>query len=150
MLHCQEFKKAKLVDWVLRKAAVSLPLWRLVRYSLMLLGSGNKVQLPVSHVCDREGLSGCNSVVSWGRRQIQKKKLSLQLTSKSVLPMSSSRSFMVSSHIFRTSKTMLNKKWQEWVTWDFPGGAVVKNPPANAGDTGSNPSLGRSHMPRSN
>ena len=34
--------------------------------------------------------------------------------------------------------------------WDFPGGAVVKNPPANAGDTGSSPGLGRSHMPRSN
>ena len=33
---------------------------------------------------------------------------------------------------------------------DFPGGAVVKNPPANAGDTGSIPGLGRSHMPRSN
>ena len=32
----------------------------------------------------------------------------------------------------------------------FPGGAVVKNLPANAGDTGSSPSLGRSHMPRSN
>ena len=32
---------------------------------------------------------------------------------------------------------------------DFPGGAVVKNPPANAGDTGSSPGLGRSHMPRS-
>ena len=30
---------------------------------------------------------------------------------------------------------------------DFPGGAVVKNPPANAGDTGSRPSPGRSHMP---
>ena len=30
---------------------------------------------------------------------------------------------------------------------DFPGGAVVKNPPANAGDTGSIPGLGRSHMP---
>ena len=34
--------------------------------------------------------------------------------------------------------------------WDFPGGAVVKNPPANAGDTGSIPGPGRSHMPRSN
>ena len=34
--------------------------------------------------------------------------------------------------------------------WDFPGGAVVKNPPANAGDTGSSPDQGRSHMPRSN
>ena len=33
---------------------------------------------------------------------------------------------------------------------DFPGGAVVKNPPANAGDMGSSPGLGRSHMPRSN
>ena len=27
---------------------------------------------------------------------------------------------------------------------------MVKNPPANAGDTGSSPSPGRSHMPRSN
>ena len=32
----------------------------------------------------------------------------------------------------------------------FPGGAVVKNPPANAGDTGSSPGPGRSHMPWSN
>ena len=31
-----------------------------------------------------------------------------------------------------------------------PGGAVVKNPPANAGDTGSSPGPGGSHMPRSN
>ena len=29
---------------------------------------------------------------------------------------------------------------------DFPGGAVVKNPPAHAGDTGSSPGPGRSHM----
>ena len=33
---------------------------------------------------------------------------------------------------------------------DFPGGAVVGNLPANAGDTGSSPGPGRSHMPRSN
>ena len=32
----------------------------------------------------------------------------------------------------------------------FPGGTVVKDPPANAGDTGSSPGLGRSHMPQSN
>ena len=32
----------------------------------------------------------------------------------------------------------------------FPGGTVVKNPPANAGDTGLSPGLGRSRMPRSN
>ena len=31
----------------------------------------------------------------------------------------------------------------------FPGGAVVENLPANAGDTGSSPGLGGSHMPRS-
>ena len=38
------------------------------------------------------------------------------------------------------------KMWKQ----DFPGGALVKNPPANAVDTGSSPVLGRSHMPRSN
>ena len=29
----------------------------------------------------------------------------------------------------------------------FPGGVVVESVPANAGDTGSSPGLGRSHMP---
>ena len=38
---------------------------------------------------------------------------------------------------------------QEATELGFPGGAVVENPPANAGDTGSSPGLGRSHMPRS-
>ena len=33
--------------------------------------------------------------------------------------------------------------------WGFPGGAVVGSPPANAGDTGSSPGLGGSHMLRS-
>ena len=42
-------------------------------------------------------------------------------------------------------KILIKKKLQ-----GFPGGAVVENPPANAGDTGSSPGLGRSHMPRSN
>ena len=32
----------------------------------------------------------------------------------------------------------------------FPGGTVVKNLPANAGDMGSSHGLGRSHVPRSN
>ena len=32
----------------------------------------------------------------------------------------------------------------------FPGGAVVKNPPASEGDMGSSSGLGRSHMPQSN
>ena len=33
---------------------------------------------------------------------------------------------------------------------DFPGGTVVKNLPANAGDMGLSPGLGRSHMLQSN
>ena len=32
----------------------------------------------------------------------------------------------------------------------FPGGSVVESLPANAGDTGSSPGLGRSCVPRSN
>ena len=39
---------------------------------------------------------------------------------------------------------------KELSAWGFPGGAVVENLPANGGDTGSSPGLGRSHMPRSN
>ena len=39
---------------------------------------------------------------------------------------------------------------QDPVVWDFPGGAVVKNPPSNAGDTGSSPGPGGSHMLWSN
>ena len=42
----------------------------------------------------------------------------------------------------------------KWKSWDLPAGAVVKNPPANAGhnagDQGSSPGPGRSHIPRSN
>ena len=45
----------------------------------------------------------------------------------------------------RTSRTMLNKTGE-----GFPGGTVVKNPPANAGDTGLNPGPGISHMSWSN
>ena len=33
---------------------------------------------------------------------------------------------------------------------DFPGGTVVKNPPADSEGTGSSPGPGRSHMPWSN
>ena len=34
--------------------------------------------------------------------------------------------------------------------WGFPGGSMVKNLPANAGDVGLIPGLGRSHMLQSN
>ena len=33
---------------------------------------------------------------------------------------------------------------------DFPGGTVVKNPPANVVDRGLSPGPGRSHISRSN
>ena len=36
------------------------------------------------------------------------------------------------------------------VPFSFPGGSMVKNPPANAGDRSSIPGPGRSHMPWSN
>ena len=45
----------------------------------------------------------------------------------------------------------LNDIWgQEHHPLDFPGGPVVKNPPAITGNMGSIPGLGRSHRPRSN
>ena len=51
-----------------------------------------------------------------------------------------------------TSTTLFTAKFYDLkkFPWGFPGGAVVKNPPANAGDTGLSPGPGRSHMPRSN
>ena len=42
------------------------------------------------------------------------------------------------------------KTKSKWIKGDFPGGTVVKNLPFNAGDTGSIPGLGRSHMLQSN
>ena len=54
----------------------------------------------------------------------------------------------------KTKKTKrlrtIKKLNQESTDVDFPGGAVIKNPPANAGDMGSIPGPGRSHMPQSN
>ena len=47
------------------------------------------------------------------------------------------------SSMDRSSKMKINEE-------GFPDGAVVENLPANAGDTGSSPGLGRSHMPWSN
>ena len=51
----------------------------------------------------------------------------------------------------KSSKPEKRKKWNKRINMSqgFPGGAVVKNPPANAGDTGSSPGPGRSHMPQS-
>ena len=43
-----------------------------------------------------------------------------------------------------------NKELKKVFGEGFPGGAVVESLPSSAGDTGSSPGLGRSHMPRSN
>ena len=49
---------------------------------------------------------------------------------------------------------MEQKLYWHWLSkgnnGDFPGITVVKNPPANAGDTGSSPGPRRYHMPQSN
>ena len=43
--------------------------------------------------------------------------------------------------------TVINKYLEKRIhSWDFPGGPVVKNAPANAEDVGSVPGPGRSHV----
>ena len=48
-----------------------------------------------------------------------------------------------------SEKVVYEVQLKETYFLGFPGGAVVENLPANAGDTGSSPGLGRSHVPRS-
>ena len=54
------------------------------------------------------------------------------------------------AHFKHMPFVILNKAIKKDTSWGFPGGTVVKNTPANAGDMGSSPGLGRFHMPRSN
>ena len=54
----------------------------------------------------------------------------------------------MTNHVGYISQRDLQKKM--YCLRGFPGGAVVESLPANAGDMGSSPGLGRSHMPRSN
>ena len=50
----------------------------------------------------------------------------------------------------RAEHSWLRVPDKKQVSGGFPGGSVVKNLPASAGDTGSIPNPGRSHMPWSN
>ena len=45
---------------------------------------------------------------------------------------------------FRVSLLQYEFVFCSSLCWGFPGGSVVKNPPANAGDVGWIPGLGRS------
>ena len=45
---------------------------------------------------------------------------------------------------FSYRESLIGIRPPESIMRDFPGGSVVKNPPANAGDAGSVPGLGRS------
>ena len=53
-------------------------------------------------------------------------------------------------YVFSENHLIVYLQWVNIMVWDFPGGTVDKNPPANAGDTGSIPGLGRFHMLWSN
>ena len=53
----------------------------------------------------------------------------------------------ISSKSLKTQDVAANKRIQ---MWGFPGGTVVESLPANAGDVGSSPGLGRSRVQRSN
>ena len=58
--------------------------------------------------------------------------------------------FHTEEHRCRVKNHKMKKKiGKKKKGWDFSGGAMVKNPPANAGDTVSSPGPGRSHMPQS-
>ena len=49
-----------------------------------------------------------------------------------------------------SNRTSLVAQWLRIHLLGLPSGTVVKNLPANAGDTGSSPGPGRPHMPQSN
>ena len=75
--------------------------------------------------------------------------------SKSIILATLPQGFLSDSSTSHTMNSGLASLYQQknnktFAHMGFPGGAVVKNPSANAGDMGSSPGPGRSHMLRSN
>ena len=58
--------------------------------------------------------------------------------------------YIIHEKLMKPTHLQKDKLVKTYMSRDFPGGTVVKNLPANAGDTGLSPDAGRSHMPRSN
>ena len=63
---------------------------------------------------------------------------------------SSDSSILLHVAVVQPSWFLHNISLKEKTTVGLPGGTMVKNSPANAGDTGSSPAPRRSHMPRNN
>ena len=101
----------------------------------------------VSHILDQTCSHGGLRVPNVAGKQVSKCKCFSNL-----FVMFANVLLAIANHMHQ-----LNQRWTDYSVTTckshregFPGGAVVKNLPANAGDTGSIPGPGRSHMPRSN
>ena len=101
--------------------------------SAAALDSHRSANPTVNCTCERYRLRQCGGslqICSWLKLQI--------IISREV--------WLHKDHNKSIACRLISKHYQ----WGFLGGAVVKNPPANAGDTDSSPGPGRSHMPQSN
>ena len=90
---------------------------------------------------------------TWKQKKVHKQKNG---QTRSGIPTKWNRSLgnKMNNAVFRTTVEPRNNhiRLRKSKVYDrgFPGGAVVENLPANAGDAVSSPGLGGSHVPRSN
>ena len=98
---------------------------------LCFLFAGKMLQPPKTFLNTKEQIQ---RVANQGSEGMQKQRRNHQATVVQLLKQDPSSSRDIHNNIFG----------------GFPGGTVVENLPANAGDTGSSPGLGRSHMLQSN
>ena len=114
--------------------------------SAAALDSHRSVNPTVNCTCERSRLQAPYETLmpddlrwSWGSDASAGERLQIQI-------IISREVWLHGDHNKSVACRLISKLYQ----WDFPGGAVVKNPPANAGDMGSSPGLGRSQVLRSN